>query len=502
MAKLDCNYFPGTPATWSCTSCHAHYGEKCIPAGHSRHWGKRPPRCIRCEGQLHYLGNATDAKPFWQQMPHFFAYALHSNCLILIAVCAGLSLLFFTGLFAIFIGLLMLAMVTKFSFAIIEKRGNGEAEPPELADVITGDEHHLFLRQMAVFVGMGLMVYMAGRVGEWLAIGVSIFLAFAMPASTIVLAVDKSVRRALNPLVLLSVMMAIGLPYLLLWFCTQIISAGPSYILIWLSDLLPEPVFLPVITAIVVYFVLVLYTMLGYVLYQYQQELGYTTTASESEMDAQAFEKAKTLGEVTVLIHDSQLERARKVLRAALDSIRDDLDLHLQYHKLLIALGDKDALANHCQYFVDLCVSRKTVQPAVPVLLNVIKHVEGFKLEKSASALEIARRLSMQGQHRPLVSLLKDWHLHSPDDPILPEAYALLARSLYEYYGDDQGARSAANYIMNRFPNSKFQGDFERLLAVMDASANMPKNGPAAPARRSAKPLGADESNSGPVTLG
>lgn len=472
MAKLDCKYFPGTPAIWSCTSCNTHYGEKCIPAGHSRHWGKRLPRCIRCEGPLQYLGNATDAKPFWQQMPHFFSYALHANCLLLIALCAGLSLLLSTGLFAILIGLLMLAVVTKFSFAIIEKRGNGDAEPPALADVIAGDEHHLFLRQIAVFFGMGAMIYFAGRIGEWLAIVVSVFLAFAMPASTIVLAVDKSVRRALNPLVLLSVMMAIGLPYLLLWFCTQIISAGPSYILVWLADFLPEPVFLPVLAAIVVYFVLVLYTMLGYVLYQYQQELGYTTTAAESEMDAQAFEKAKALGEVAVLIQDGQLERARKVLRASLDSQRDDIELHLQYHKLLIALGDKEALANHCQYFVDLCVSRKAVQQAVPVLLNVIKHVDGFKLEKSDSALEIARRLSLQGQHRPLVSLLKDWHLHSPDDPILPEAYALLARSLYEYFGDEEGARAAANYITSRFPHSKFQADFDRLRAMMDAAPN------------------------------
>lgn len=487
MAKLYCKYFPGTPATWTCTACQTCFGDQCIPAGHSKHLGKRPPRCLLCDGNLRYLGNATDAKPFWQQVPHFFSYASHNKCLVLIALTAGLSLLFSAGLIAIFMLLLTMAIVMKFSFAIIEKRGKGDAEPPALSDVISGDEHHLFLRQMAVFLGMGAMVYAAAQVGEWLAVMVSIFLAFAMPASTIVLAVDKSVRRALNPVILLSVMTAIGLPYLLLWVCTQIISAGPSYILPWLSDFLPEPIFVPVLTAVVVYFVLVLYTMLGYVLYQYQQELGYVTSAAESDMDTPTFEKAKAVGEVTVFIQEGQLDRARQVLRAALDSMKDDIDLHLLYHKLLLAQGDNETLASHCQYFVDLCVNRKAVQHAVPVLLNVIKRVEGFRLAKSASALEIARRLAAQGQHRPLVSLLKDWHLRSPDDPIIPEAYALMVRSLLEYYGDDQAARAAAHYVLTHFPNNKFRPELERLLSVMDGSAGKGKTEPAAQARHPVK---------------
>ena len=500
MAKLDCQYFPGTPASWICASCQTCFGDKCIPAGHSRHWGKRQPRCIRCDGNLRYLGNATDAKPFWQKMPHFFAYPLHPNCLVLIALSAGLSLLFATGLLAIFFVLLVVAMVMKFTFAIIEKRGNGDIEPPALSDVISSDERHLFLRQIAVFIGMGAMTYVAGQLGQWLAIAVSIFFAFAMPASTIILAVDKSVRRALNPLVLLSVMAAIGVPYLLLWFCTQIISAGPAYILPWFADFLPLPILLPAVTATVVYFVLVLYTMLGYVLYQYQQELGYTTSSQAPEMDVHAFEKARALGEVTVLIHEGQLDRARTTLRTALDLVKDDVDLHLQYHKLLTAIGDNTALANHCQFFVDLCVRRKAIHHSVPVLLSVIKRVEGFKLENGGAALEIARRLAMQGQHGALVALLKDWHVHSPQDPILPEAYALMAQSLFEYYGNAEAARAAANHVTTHFPNSKFQAQLERLLSVMDSSAFKGKNDPATSPRRQGAGYGG--STDGSFTLG
>src|SRR5690606_4281349 len=93
MAKLECNYFPDTPASWLCDHCHVQYSERCIPAGHSPQWGRRGPCCILCSSELRYLGSATGAKPFWQMLPHFFRYPLHPNSLLVIAGLALGSLL-------------------------------------------------------------------------------------------------------------------------------------------------------------------------------------------------------------------------------------------------------------------------------------------------------------------------------------------------------------------------------------------------------------------------
>ena len=141
MAKLDCNYFPGTPASWLCPHCNAQYSERCIPAGHSAHWGRTGPRCILCNHNLRYLGSATGAKPFWQMLPHFFLYPLHTNSLIVIITLAVGSLLLGDGLLTLFLILFGLAVITKYSFAIIEARGRGETIPPSLGKVITTDQH-------------------------------------------------------------------------------------------------------------------------------------------------------------------------------------------------------------------------------------------------------------------------------------------------------------------------------------------------------------------------
>src|SRR5690606_21680528 len=102
-----------------------------------------------------------------------------------------------------------------------------------------------------------------------------------------------------NPMSWVSLMLAVGWPYLLLWLCTQLIAAGPVYILGWSASVLPEVAIIPSVTLLVAYFSLVLYTMLGYVLFEYQHELGYESAPDDDsdELDHQAFSKARALGE-------------------------------------------------------------------------------------------------------------------------------------------------------------------------------------------------------------
>lgn len=471
MAKLECEFFPGTPAAWHCDNCGTDFGEKCIPAGHSQHWGRQKPRCIRCGGTLQYLGSATDAKPFWQMLPHFFFYPLHPNSLLVVALIAGISLLFGANLLTLFLALFSMAVVIKYSFAIIEQRGQGSVVPPRMGAVLTGDGHNLFLRQIAVFIGMGLMVSAAAYVSEVLGMLMAGFITLAMPASTMLLAVEKSVRRALDPLALLSLMFAVGWPYLLLWFCTQIISTGPLYLAQGAIEVLPASAVIPALVSLSVYFTFVLYAMLGYVLFEYQNELGFESVADQDEdMDRQAFEKARALGEVAVFMRDGELERARGVLRRALDLIHNDVELHMHYHKLLMLLDDDEALKNHCDYLVDLLKKRKMLGKAVAPVLDLQSRFPDYQLADTQAALEIAKLMRMQGQHKAAVRLLKNLHINHPQSPLIPEAYLLVASVLFEYLNKDRAAQSLCEMVLKKYPHCPEAPQFKQLLEVIARS--------------------------------
>lgn len=230
MAKLECQFVPGAPALWACAECDTHYGEQCIPAGHSPYWKRNEPACIRCHKPLTYLGNATDAKPFWQQLPHFFTYPLQSQTLVVLALLTLLNTFINGGFIGLIANLFSLAVLIKYGLAIITERGQGKLIAPTLSQVLTSDSEHLFLRQMVLMLAMGGITLLANRINSGLGLLTMGFITLALPASIIVLAVNKSVRAALNPVVLSSLMITIGWPYLLLWVCSQAITIGP-YIL-------------------------------------------------------------------------------------------------------------------------------------------------------------------------------------------------------------------------------------------------------------------------------
>lgn len=468
MAKLECHFFPGTPASWTCNSCNTDYGDKCIPAGHSRHWGRGQPKCIRCNGDLRYLGSATGAKPFWQMLPHFFAYPLQPNCLLVILLAVCISLLFGMNWITLFLALFTIAVVVKYSFAIIEYRGQGKTTPPNMSTVVNGDEHHLFLRQIAVIFLMGTAIGVAGHFHQLAGVGLDAFLTLAMPASIILLAVEKSVRRALDPRALVSVMLAVGWPYLLLWFCVSIISAGPQYFIGWIAAVLSPSAVMPVVVFIMVYFTFVLYTMLGYVLFEYQSELGFESVSEDDQEVGRAeFDKARTLGESTVLISDGEYVRARECLRRGLDLVRDDVDLHLHYHKLLMLLDDDTALNNHSDYLADLLKQSKMLNKAVPVILDTQSRLPEFKLTDTQTALDVARLLKLQGEYRAAVRLFKNLHKTHPKEPLLPEAYFLVANILFENLGDDGKALAIAQFILSKYPHCSQAPKFEQFKDVV-----------------------------------
>ncbi|WP_347329794.1 tetratricopeptide repeat protein [Marinimicrobium locisalis] len=472
MAKMDCQFFPGTPATWQCAQCQTFYGEHCIPAGHSGHWGRRGPACIRCNNPLSYLGNAVDAKPFWQQLPHFLAYPLHTHALIAIAVVAGLSLLLTAGLLAIAVALLISAILVKYGFAIIEQRGLGKTTPPTLSEAVGGDEDHLFLRQIALLVAMGAMAAFATGVSAPLGLLVSGFLTLAIPASTMLLAVEKSVCRAINPLALLSLMVTVGWPYLLLWFCAQVIMTGSYYATAVFSNVAEGMVLLPITMALTAYFTFVLYTMLGYVLFEYQQELGYEVEPEDdTDMDAEAFAKAKALGESAVLLSDGEYDNARRCLRKALDSVRDDVELHLQYHKLLMLLEDDESLYNHGNYLLDLMAQRAELARGVTVFLETQKRLPQFKVERPETAVKLAELLWQQGQYRAMVRLLHNFHKQHPGHPTVPKAYLLVARAFSEPLNDEVKAIAIARYVVKKYPRCAQREELDQLIQVLNQTS-------------------------------
>lgn len=215
------------------------------------------------------------------------------------------------------------------------------------------------------------------------------------------------------------------------------------------------------------YFSIALYTMLGYVLFEYQHELGYyPDTNAQCHLTETEFIKARTLGEVQVLITDHQYTEARERLRKALDAVRNDIELHSRYHKLLMLLDDNTALANHTEHLVGLLMSQQQTARAVGVVLDAQSKLPTFALNKTGSAITLAQRMREQGHYRNLVRLFYNLHKRTPNDPFLPAAYCLVAKTFIENLNDNKNGLAIARYTLKKHPNCKEQAELATLIKL------------------------------------
>ncbi|RFQ22448.1 hypothetical protein D0N87_23320, partial [Pseudomonas sp. ATCC 13867] len=194
MDKRYCHYHSAQPATWHCQPCERHYGDCCVPLNADA--PEYAPVCPLCRGGLRFLGAANTAQPFWERLPRFFAYGLQSGPLAFSALLA-LACVFMPSVLLLW--LLLFAVATKYLHSVIEAASFGSQDAPSLAEAFRLDSLRAFFQQLAVFVIVLLLLWLAADFhSEAIYWGVNVALMLALPASIIRLSLDKSLGSALS----------------------------------------------------------------------------------------------------------------------------------------------------------------------------------------------------------------------------------------------------------------------------------------------------------------
>jgi hypothetical protein len=270
----SCNYHSGAEALWLCPPCAKHYCGECIP-GAPDNYPKSTPLCPLCHKALPYIGASNRAKPFWQMGIFYFRYALQAGPLTVLALAAAASLMI-SGLGILSLALLVgtIALVSRYNLLVIETLAQGQLQAPAFGDALDGRSGALFVKVIAMTLLAGAAGYQFAKMGMGALQFYSIALSLLAPAAMIVLALEGSLRAAVNPLKLLQFTLIIGWPYWLLWLATSAVSAAPSYLLPVVAEKLPPWALVPLLAASTGYFFIVTSAMMGYICLTRQQQLG------------------------------------------------------------------------------------------------------------------------------------------------------------------------------------------------------------------------------------
>lgn len=473
---MQCSWHAEAPAQWNCTQCHKLFCKTCSPKP-PQSYGE--PRCPLCHRELKYLGAAQYAEPFWRRLNDFFIYPFKTQTMLFLLVTSMLGVtLASQSIFAALMSIVLTASITKYTYRIIEYMSNGRWEPPSIAEAFTGGGFHLLFKQIAVFIVIGAAIIAAGYFGGlFIAGGVTIFAALALPASVMVLAREDSLIDAIHPGKLFGIMMAIGWPYLLLFFFIILLYGGSGAFLALLDTKVSDSVLFPISVFSSSYFTCVMSALMGYCLFQYQDALGYTTESAADAhfVDEETWHYQKALAESSIFFQEGRLEDCAEALRAGLKRKKKDPELSRRLFEMRAIGSSKEKMAHEAEQYLELLARRGQYTLAAEALIAIRNREPTWKPENPESRYNAARGLMNRGLFRDTVLILKDMHVQAPDYPKIPQAYLLMAQTLSDGLRRDESALKILSYVQKRFPENSVSCEIAELAEALGKSMEKPQ---------------------------
>lgn len=467
MSTTKCQYHATLPARWRCTACELNLCTQCAPKA-----AGGVPDCPSCRASMHSLGIGNVITPFWERIPRFFLYPAKPDSLMVIMGIAALGYLQYLPMIGLVANLVVSIVTIRFSYRILYHTALGHLEPPSVDQ--KSEFSAVFWQQIAIFV---VFFGMAGIVGAVTGSALLGFVALAtvvlaLPAAIMTLAIEESLGSALNPLKLLHVATSIGRSYLLLWVMLVLLMGGQQELFALAAPFLPPWVGFPAYNFVSAYFSVAMFHMMGYVVYQYHEPLGFSGVQEFTEAPS-AGPAAASLpppDRAQILITEGKYEEAAAELFEQLERNPDDLALHERYNQLLMAQEDfADGRGPaHADYYLGKLMAQKRRDKALEVYRRSVRRWRDVPIKDGGDAVALAALCVERRDSKLGLPILSRFEQRFPGHAQAVEAQLLAAEMLMDGMGRDEMARQILQRITTRQPDHPLRQKAERLLATLE----------------------------------
>jgi len=471
MAKTFCKYHPDVPARWVCRHCRIDFCKNCIQSEN-----EQLPTCPVCGKQVESLGAGNLIRPFWHRISQFFLYPFQFPPLLFMLLLTVLSIVVNRVPadimpFGVLIELAMVMLFVKYAYVVLEHTAQGYLQAQRIhLKLLTENLETPFKQLFIVFLFFIGLSELSGLEDEALLyIGV-FFTALVFPASVMVLAVEHRFLRAINPITLLGMIRRIGGAYFIMCLFLLILLMSAMQATDIMAEYLPQSIYMPVGNFIIMYFTLIMFNMMGYVLYQYHEKLGYGIQQEYSEAVNSGFwphETEPALREIEILFHEGKLGEVRQRLIKLVQEHPGNMQYRERLHRLLLASSDMEGLRIYSADYIGRLMLESRPSEAIRVFTDCYKLDKDFKFGNGRQRFAMAQLLNKNGQSRAALNLLTDLHVDFPGYEGIPDAYLLVARILCESFNEDAKARQILEFLQNRYPHHPRMPQVKEYMTVV-----------------------------------
>lgn len=421
-----CKYHPLTSATYHCNTCKVHCCDTCVDEGEKPH---NENRCFVCRKEMDFLGAVNSVDPFWRRLQESFRYPLKTGSLILI----GAVSFFTTALSFMPLGflwyLILEGVLLKYCFRCLENTSDGEMTAPSITTAYEGGLS-LILQLILMIVILAGSVF---AVNEWLgttAAGVvGFFYVVGLPAMLINFALSGSLIEALNPLKALQLMTSVGLPYGLLLAFLMIMMGSVG---VFSEILTTKYTFLSTVAQSIIsnYYMVVMFHLMGYMIFQYQGKLGYVASEVKEDIDVRREPHKRLAANIDVMLKEGDFHQALKLYETAITQFPNEKEFIIKYFDFLVAVKGKVYLERFGDYYLDYlvgCNRQDKLNLAYKQILSIcpayIPKLVNLRFNLALACWKI-------GDAKSVVRLINGMHREFPQFENLAAAYNLLAEAL------------------------------------------------------------------------
>ncbi len=474
--KIFCIYHPTKPAHWNCEKCGVNLCPACVTQrdqeGYAK--GQKLHLCPKCYLPAEWIGVGNLIDSFWKRLPKIFAYGFYPRPLVLVTIIAVISAFFPNpGIFSLVFRGLLGMMILKYSFESLKATASGNLKPPKVnAETVTSDIGPVLKQGVMFFLIYFVFGFLLATSGPFIAYPYLYFIGLLIPSMIIILVSSGSLLNALNPVAVGSIAIRIGWAYLLVYVFFSILGSAPTVLGHYIIKHFPEALQVPMMTFAQGFYTIVTYHLLGYVILQYHEEVGYQVDQDDfrdpTEVAAgprQVDPDAQVLNAVKPLIQEGKLDEAISLITemTAVTGIQG-VNLAERYYTLLKMKKKIPELLEHASYYLDMLAAENNKTKALKVYIECKKIKPDF-LPDANALFQLAGWLNEMGKSKEAIATYNRLVKEYPEHKLVPKAFYRVAQIFQDRLMSPDNARKILTGVKQKYPDHEIIPHVENYLA-------------------------------------
>jgi hypothetical protein len=376
--------------------------------------------------------------------------------------------------------LVVWAAFFKYAFEVLRWSANGRDKAPEIS-LTVGDGVVRYAVLLLILIELAL-VFAAMSYGTAGALVLGLLLALATPAMVTLLAVDEDMVRAINPFAWVALMIRLRGSYFVLVGIFIVALFVQSVLAAELRGALPAIIVDPLTYFIVNYLMIANFHLIGWVIHEHTDELGYT-----GHIELQARPPAEA-GPDALIVDSARRRAAGADIDGAIALLRDEiavrpdaLALHEEYRHWLRETDAQGELLANARHYISALLTSNQDHTAFDVARESYALDPGFALDKAEDVTRLGAAAAAAGQSKLALDVLAGFHKRFRNHPDIARNYLLAAKIMAERMNKEMQARALLQQIKVVLPNDPLIPEVDAYLDFLDKLALIPAKSPPAP---------------------